>query len=127
MLHIGENMRTRRRSVVLVSLALAAATVLGGCGGGETDRLKADDGPVEGGNAITPAKLTAHEGREVEIAVTNTAKDKQHGFKIAEFGIEEVIDQGKTTTVKFKADKAGTFQVVCHLHPTHKPAELVVS
>ena len=59
--------------------------------------------------------------------VTNTAKDKQHGFKIAEFGVEEVIDQGKTTTVKFKADKAGTFQVICHLHPTHKPAELVVS
>ena len=113
----GENMRSSRRSVALVSLVLAAATVLGGCGDGETDRLKAEDGPVEGGNAITPAKLTAHEGREVEIAVTNTAKDKQHGFKIDDFEVEEVI----------KADKAGTFKVYCHLHPTHKPAELVVS
>ena len=120
-------MRSSRRSVALVSLVLAAATVLGGCGDGETDRLKAEDGPVEGGNAITPAKLTAHAGREVESAVTNTAKDKQHGFKIDDFEVEEVIDQGKTTTVKFKADKAGTFKVYCHLHPTHKPAELVVS
>jgi nitrous-oxide reductase len=72
--------------------------------------------------------MTAHEGRQVEIEVTNTARDKQHGFKIDEFGVEEVIDQGKTTTVKFKADKAGTFKVYCQLHgPTHKPAELVVS
>jgi heme/copper-type cytochrome/quinol oxidase subunit 2 len=122
-------MRSRGLSVALASLALAAATLLGaGCGDEKTDRLKADDGPVEGGNAITPAKLTAHEGRQVEIEVTNTAKDKQHGFKIDEFGVEEVIDQGKTTTVKFKADKAGTFKVYCHLHqPAHKAAELVVS
>lgn len=118
-------MRSSRRSVALVSLALAAS-LLAGCGE-ETDKLEAQDGPVEGGNGITPAKMTAHKGREVEIAVTNTAKDKQHGFKIDDFGVEEVIDQGKTTTVKFKADKAGTFKVYCQLHPTHKPAELVVS
>jgi plastocyanin len=120
-------MRSSRRSVALASMALATATLLTGCGSEKTDHLKANDGPVEGGNGITPAKLTAHEGRQVEITVTNTAKDKQHGFKIADFGVEEVIDQGKTTTVKFKADKAGTFKVECHLHPTHKPAELVVS
>jgi len=120
-------MRSRRRSVALASLALVAATVLAGCGGGKTDHLKADDGPVEGGAGITPVKLTAHKGRDVEIQVTNTAKDKQHGFKIDAFKVEEVIDQGKTTTVKFKADQAGTFKVYCQLHPTHKPAELVVS
>lgn len=120
-------MRSRRRSVALASLALVAATVLAGCGSGKTDRLKADDGPVEGGAGITPVKLTAHKGRDVEIQVTNTAKDKQHGFKIDAFKVEEVIDQGKTTTVKFKADQAGTFKVYCQLHPTHKPAELVVS
>lgn len=122
-------MKSRRRSVALGSVALAAAaTLLAGCGGEKTDHLTAQDGPVEGGNAITPAKLTAHKGREVQIQVTNTAKDKQHGFKIDEFKVEEVIDQGKTTTVKFKADKAGTFKVYCQLHnPTHKAAELVVS
>ena len=118
-------MRSSRRSVALVSLALAAS-LLAGCGE-ETDQLKADDGPVEGGNGITPVKLSAREGREVEIAVTNTAKDKQHGFSIDDFKVQEVIDQGKTTTVKFKANKAGTFRVYCQLHPTHKPAELVVS
>jgi nitrosocyanin len=103
------------------------AALMAGCGDDEVDRLRADDGPVEGGAGITPVKLTAHEGRKVEIKVTNTAKDKQHGFSIDEFKVSEVIDQGKTTTVKFGAEKAGTFRVYCQLHPTHKPAELVVS
>ena len=112
---------------MLASLALAAATLLAGCSDEKTDHLKADDGPVESGNGITPVKLTAHEGRKVEITVTNTAKDKQHGFSIDEFNVKETIDQGKTTTVKFKADKAGTYKIYCQIHPTHKMSELVVS
>ena len=120
-------MRSSRRFVALASLALATATVLGGCGGEKTDHLKADDGPVEGGAGITPVNLAAKKGREVQIQVTNTAKDKQHGFSIDDFNIHEVVDQGKTTTVKFKADKAGTFKVYCQLHAAHKPAELTVS
>jgi plastocyanin len=119
-------MRSRRHAVVAAA-ALAAAGLLAGCGGAKTDHLSADDGPVESGNAITPAKLAAHKGREVQVKVTNTAKDKQHGFSIDAFGVKETIDQGKTTTVKFKADKAGTFRVYCQIHPTHKAAELVVS
>ena len=120
-------MSRRRRSVALASLTLAAATLLAGCGGEKTDHLKADDGPIEGGAGITPAKLAAKKGREVQIQVTNTAKDKQHGFSIDAFKVQEVIDQGRTTTVKFKADQAGTFKVYCQLHPAHKPSELVVS
>jgi heme/copper-type cytochrome/quinol oxidase subunit 2 len=117
----------RRRSAALGSLALAAATLLAGCGSEKTDQLKAENGPVEGGAGITPAKLTAHKGRKVEIQVTNTATDKEHGFSIDDFNVHEVIAVGKTSTVKFKADKAGTFKVYCQLHPPHKPAELVVS
>lgn len=120
-------MRNRRRSVALAALALAAATLVAGCGSEKTERLKADDGPVEGGNAITPVRLTARKGREVQIQVTNTAKDKAHGFSIDAFNVKETIDQGRTTTVKFKADKAGTYKVYCQIHLTHKPAELVVS
>jgi len=120
-------MSTRRRSVALASLALAAVTLLAGCSSEKTDKLTAQDGPIEGGAGITPAKLTAKKGHKVEITVTNTAKDKDHGFSIDEFKVGEVIGQGKTTTVKFKADKAGTFKVYCQLHATHKPSELTVS
>jgi plastocyanin len=41
--------------------------------------------------------------------------------------VHEVIDQGQTKTVKFKASQAGTFPVYCQLHPTHGKAELAVS
>jgi plastocyanin len=118
----------RTRHVAVASLALAAAALLAGCGGAKTDHLTADDGPTAtGGNGITPVKLAAHKGHNVEIKVTNTAKDKQHGFSIDEFGKKEVIDPGKTTTVKFKADKDGTFTVYCQLHPTHGKSQLAVS
>jgi len=117
---------TRRMAVA--SLALAAGTVLAGCGGPKTDHLKADDGPLQpSGNGITPVKLSAKKGHKVQIVVSNTAKDKQHGFSIDAFDVHEVIDQGKTTTVKFKASQAGTFKVYCQLHPTHQPSELTVS
>jgi heme/copper-type cytochrome/quinol oxidase subunit 2 len=111
----------------VASVALAVMALLAGCGSEETDHLQATDGPVEGGNGIAPAKLTAQKGHKVEIKVTNTAKDKAHGFSIDAFKVAETIDQGKTTTVSFKADKAGTYRVYCQLHPAHKAAELVVS
>ena len=117
--------RTRRVAMAGVAL-VAAAALLAGCGE-DTDKLSVNDGPLESGNGITPAKLTAKKGNEVQIKVTNTAKDKQHGFSIDEFNVHETIDQGRTTTVKFKADKAGTFRVYCQIHATHKPAELTVS
>ena len=114
--------------MAVASLALAATALLAGCGGPKTDHLKADDGPLQpSGNGITPTKLSAHKGHKVQIVVTNTAKDKQHGFSIDDFGVKYVIDQGKQTTVKFKATKAGTFKVYCQLHPTHQPAELTIS
>jgi nitrosocyanin len=109
----------------VAAVALAAA-LMAGCGGA-TDKLSVDDGPLTSGNGMTPEKLTAKKGHKVEIKITNTAKDKQHGFSIDEFNIHETIDQGRTTTVKFKADKAGTYRVYCQLHNTHKPAELTIS
>jgi len=115
------------RHVAVAAVALAAASLLAGCGGDKTDKLNATDGPAASGNGISPEKLTAKKGHKVQITVTNTAKDKEHGFSIDDFNVHETIGQGKTTTVKFKAEKAGTYRVYCQLHPTHKPAELTVS
>jgi plastocyanin len=120
-------MKSSRRPAALAALALAVATMMAGCSNEETDHLKALDGPIEGGNGITPTTLQANKGHKVEIQVTNTAKDKQHGFSIEGYDIHEVIDQGKTTTVEFKADKAGQFKVFCQLHETHKPSQLIVT
>jgi plastocyanin len=115
------------RHVAVAAVALAAAALLTGCGGDKTDKLTASDGPIEGGNGITPATFAAKKGHKVEIKVTNTAKDKEHGFSIDAFNVHEVVGQGKTSTVKFKADKAGTYRVYCQIHATHKDAQLTVS
>jgi nitrosocyanin len=113
---------------VLAVLALTATAILSACGEtAKTDRLSVDDGPFAGGNGISPERIETEVGNTVEIAVRNTANDKPHGFSIDEFKVSETVDQGQTKTVKFVASKAGTYRVYCQLHPTHKPAELVVS
>lgn len=119
---------SRRRHVGLAAVALAVMAVLSGCGEAtKTDRLTVEDGPVADGNAITPERIETTAGTTMEIKVRNTANDKPHGFSIDEFKVSETIDQGQTKTVKFVASKAGTYRVYCQIHPTHKPAELVVS
>jgi nitrosocyanin len=101
---------------------------VGACGGSKTDHLTAKDGPdPAGGNAITPVQLKAKKGDTVEIKVTNTAPDKPHGFTVENYNVVQTIQQGQTVTVKFKADRTGTFKVFCQLHPTHRPAQLVVT
>ncbi len=117
----------RTGHIALASLALATAALLAGCGGPKTDHLTVQDGPVGSGNGITPVKLAVHKGHKVELKVTNTAKDKQHGFSVDAYNVHEVINPGDTTTVKFKADKSGTFVVYCQLHPTHGKSELDVT
>ena len=119
---------SRRRHVALAAVGLTVMAALSGCGEAEkTDRLTVDDGPVAGGAGITPERIETTVGTAMEIKVRNTANDKPHGFSIDEFKVGETVDQGQTKTVKFVASKAGTYRVYCQLHPTHKPAELVVS
>jgi nitrosocyanin len=119
---------SRRRHVALAAVALSVMGMLSGCGEvTKTDRLSVDNGPVADGNGIIPERIETKTGNTVEIEVRNTANDKPHGFSIDEFKVGETIDQGQTKTVTFVASKAGTYRVYCQLHPTHKPAELVVS
>lgn len=118
----------KRRHVALATVAVALLAVLSGCGEEtKTDKLSVDDGPVAGGSGFSPERLETKLGNNVEIEVENTAPDKQHGFSINEFKVGEVIDQGQVKTVKFTASKAGTYEIFCQLHPTHKKGQLVVT
>jgi nitrosocyanin len=117
----------RTRLVAVAAAALVAPALLAGCDGAKTDHLTVQDGPASGGNAITPAKLTAYKGHKVEIKVTNTATDKPHGFSIDGYSVTKTIEAGKTETVSFTAKKTGTYRVFCQLQPAHRPAQLVVS
>lgn len=74
-----------------------------------------------------PSTLVVKKGSQVKIHLITKvpAPNHVHGFKIPDFGIEEVVDnQGKE--IEFTADKAGIFPILCHLHATHIGGQLIV-
>lgn len=61
--------------------------------------------------AFTPATITVKQGERVKLVIT--ALDREHGFKLAAFHVDEKLKKGVPTTVEFTADKAGTFTFKC--------------
>ena len=82
----------------------------------------------EGTKMFVPAVLVVHKGDTVKITVVNNIQSEppNHGFAIAEFKVEEVVNRGETKEVEFTADKAGIFDIKCHLHPAHVHGQLLV-
>jgi nitrosocyanin len=72
-----------------------------------------------------PSSLIVQAGDEVELTLVNKLDDP-HGFKMAEFGIEEVVQGKSQSTVKFTAAKAGVYPFVCQMHPPHIGGQLLV-
>jgi len=82
----------------------------------------------EGSKMFVPATLVVHKGDMVKIKVLNNIQSEppNHGFAIPEFKVEVVVNRGESQTVEFTADKAGIFDIKCHLHPAHIHGQLVV-
>lgn len=62
-----------------------------------------------------PSRIQVQEGDTVIIHITNAEqqRDEIHGFGIAEYNKNIVIDPGETKTVKFVADKYGVYPYYC--------------
>ncbi len=58
-----------------------------------------------------PDPIEVNEGDYVELKITS--KDTNHGFALPDFGIEEMINPGEETVIKFLADKKGSFEFYC--------------
>ena len=58
-----------------------------------------------------PSSLRVKKGDHLMLVIT--ALDHDHGFRLDEFHINTKIERGKTVTVEFTADKAGTFPFRC--------------
>ncbi len=97
------------------AIALAVLVVLG-------VRVLAQDrqGPGLAGREIqmtakkyefTPNDITVKKGERVKLVITAT--DRDHGFKLEAFGINQKLKKGEATTIEFYADKAGTFPFQC--------------
>ncbi len=82
---------------------------------------------VNGVKFWLPSTLVVKKGDTVKIDAISKVPGpgSVHGLDIAEFKIQEVIDE-KGKSVEFKADKVGIFQIGCHLHPPHIGGQLVV-
>ncbi len=63
---------------------------------------------------FTPNPIRVKKGEHVRLIITAT--DRDHGFKLEAFNIEQKLKKGVPTTVEFTADKAGTFPFKCSVH-----------
>jgi heme/copper-type cytochrome/quinol oxidase subunit 2 len=60
---------------------------------------------------FNPNVITVNQGDHVKLIIT--ALDRDHGFKLEAFGINQKLKKGDPATIEFTADKAGTFQFQC--------------
>jgi len=58
-----------------------------------------------------PNTITVKKGEKVRLIIT--ALDRDHGFKLEAFGINQKLKKGDPATIEFTADKAGTFPFQC--------------
>jgi len=99
------------RIVLAVSVIafLAAGVAVAQSGGSNSDVVKVSMTAQQ--FKFDPATVTVPAGSTVVITVTS--KDVTHGLAIPAFNINERIQPGKDTVVKFTADKAGTYEFHC--------------
>ena len=60
---------------------------------------------------FNPSQITVKQGEHVRLLITAT--DRDHGFKLDAFHIDQELKKGEIATVEFTADKTGTFPFEC--------------
>lgn len=78
-----------------------------------------DDGQELEVYRFSPGHLTVNKGDQVTLNI-HGVNGHEHQFQLDAFGVSGTVEQGKTTSVTFNADKPGTFELVCDNHATHE-------
>jgi cytochrome c oxidase subunit II len=60
---------------------------------------------------FAPTEIHVKEGNRVRLEIR--ALDREHGFKLEAFHIDQTLAKGETAVVEFTADRAGTFPFKC--------------
>lgn len=60
---------------------------------------------------FTPSVITVEKGERVKLTIT--ALDREHGFALPAFGIQERLPKGVPTVIEFDANKTGVFPFHC--------------
>lgn len=58
-----------------------------------------------------PNLIAVKKGERVRLIIT--ALDRNHGFKLEAFGINQKLKKGDPATIEFRADKVGAFPFQC--------------
>jgi cytochrome c oxidase subunit 2 len=101
---------TQKASLLLtIAMGICAAQALPQATGsaGETIEIKMTAKKYE----FEPALITVKKGQRVRLIIT--ALDRDHGFKLPAFNINQHLRKGDPATIEFTADKAGTFPFQC--------------
>lgn len=61
--------------------------------------------------AFDPAEIRVRKDQRVKLVIT--ALDREHGFKLEAFDIDQKLSKGEPAAIEFVADKAGTFPFQC--------------
>ena len=80
---------------------------------------------LDGTKIWLPSSLMVQQGEEVELTLINKLDDP-HGFKIEDFGVEEVVQPKAQMIVKFTASQTGAHSYICHIHPPHLGGNILV-
>jgi nitrosocyanin len=126
-------MRDGRDSELWLVLAVVMGTgILMGLGGvvgaQATTEVTLVNIEFEGTKIWVPGPIVVKKGETVRIKAINNVKSEPpvHGIAIEAYGIHALVNEGKPESIEFKADKAGIFPIICHLHPPHVGTQLVV-
>ena len=124
-------MTLHRRMITVIALVLAQSAFALALAAQENAPAVAGAGTIQvtaKKYEFNPSVITVKQGQHVKLVITAT--DRDHGFKLAAYNIEERLKKGVATPIEFTADKAGTFpfecSVVCGLGHGHMKGKLVV-
>ncbi|MFC4077838.1 cupredoxin domain-containing protein [Salinithrix halophila] len=62
-----------------------------------------------------PGTIVVNRGDRVKL-VMHGVHGREHHYSLTEFGVSGTVRKGQVSTATFTADKAGTFELVCHNH-----------
>ncbi|MGE5674145.1 MAG: cupredoxin domain-containing protein [Mycobacterium leprae] len=104
-------------------IAVLAATLLtacsGGAGGGKTVPLTLTMGE-NNQMKFNPATITVDKGSTVQLTLVNKDTAQAHDFTVPDFNVMSPnVGPGQSATIKFTANKAGTFTFFCSV-PGHR-------
>jgi nitrosocyanin len=116
--------RLHTRPIWLVSIGLIV--LWWGTGFSQETKITLINVLLDGTKIWLPSAVTAKEGEKIILTLVNKL-DQPHGFSIPALGVKEVVKGGETKEVEFQATEAGTYPIVCQLHPAHLGGVLIVT